>query len=254
MSTGLKPFKQDHRDASFPRTFGSATSFADELNLDKAFSFPDQNALGLPEACTGFTQSELCEDEDGVQYDPAYTYKKTLFMMGAKDGEPCDIRQSLKSTMVYGVQAPGETDQQAEQRRRGSYFNVVDKSDLDYFDDVRSALTINKRTISFATPWYSEWNSAGPSGILPMPWSASIGGHNLKICGWKEINGAPHLIWKTWQGPGYRFVSRETFNAIMPKSLAFTLVPYDGGYYYAVKLALLETVLSYCRALLGKLL
>lgn len=245
--TGLKPFKKDHRDRSFPATFGSTTDFPRELDLDAGFGFPDQDALGFPEGCTGFTQSEICQDLDKRKYNPDYTYKKTLMMMNAPAGSPCDIRQSLKSTIVYGVQSGTETDEQAGTHRRGAYYNVVDETALDSFDDIRSALVKTNSSISFATPWYDEWNH---NPIILKPWSKSIGGHNLKISGWRYMGGEPYLLWKTWQGGDYKLVSRETFNALMPQALAFTIAPYHEGDFYRVKLAMLETVLSYLRILL----
>src|SRR5882672_11558338 len=106
MKHGVTPLKPDHRDYSFKRTFGTVApqTLPDEYNCDAVFGFPDQNAEGYPYGCTGYCQSELCQDEDGTRYKPDYTYHKTQFMEGTVGQEVgCDMRDSLKSTIVYGL-------------------------------------------------------------------------------------------------------------------------------------------------------
>lgn len=261
MNSGVRPVRKDHRDRSFPRTFGSTTAFPDELNLDAGFGFPDQNADGRPDGCTGYAQTEICQDEDAIRYDPGFTYDKTRMMEGTYP-QPvgCDIRESLTSLIAYGALGLGETtEEQAGYHRRGAYYNVVDSPDLDAFDDVRSAIITNRRSVSVATPWFSEWEQT-TLGVVPMPSSSPVAFHNWKICGWKQILGRTYLIGKSWQGPnygdhGYHYVSRETFNAVMEMagSAAFTVRKADSGDYVRVKLAILTTVLSYVRVLLSRL-
>lgn len=261
--SGVFKLLPDHRDFSYPRTFGAVASFPDELNLDAAFSFPDQDADGLPYGCTGYAQTEICQDEDKAEYQPGFTYDRTRMMEGTLSQEiGCDIRDSLKSTIVYGVLGKKEnTAEEAGYHRRGVYYNVVDSPNLDAFDDVRSAILTNNRSVSVATPWFSEWEDIGSGGLVPLPSKPPVSYHNWKICGWKMLAGQPVLIGKSWQGPnygdhGYHYVSRAVFNAVMKMdgSGAFTVrraVPDD---YARVKLAILTTVLSYLRLMLMSLI
>lgn len=124
---GTSPVRKDHRNYSFNRTFGTTLQLPDEYNVDAGFGFPDQNAEGYPYGCTGYTQSELCQDQDGARYKPPYTYGKSLFMEGEEGQQVgCTITDSLKSLIVYGPQGIDETtDQQAATHRRGQYFDVL---------------------------------------------------------------------------------------------------------------------------------
>lgn len=261
--SGVYPVLPDHRDYSYPRTFGAVTVFAENMNLDAGFGFPNQDKDGYPYGCTGYAQSEVAQDEDKIKYYPWYPYNKTRVMEGTwPEDVGCDIRDSLNSTIVYGLLADGElTDEQAGYHRRGAFYNVVDSPDLDAFDDVRSAIVTNNRTVSVATPWFPEWEGQLNLGIVPFPLSKPTSYHNWKICGWKTIAGQPYLIGKSWQGPeygdgGYHYVSRDTFNYIakMDGFGAFTLRKADAGDYQRVKLAILEQVFSYIRLWFSKLL
>ena len=255
MPSGALPLKPDHRDFSFPRTFGAVSplKFPKEYNCDAGFGFPNQVKEGYPNGCTGYTQSEICQDEDKKKYDPAFTYKKTLFMMDYPDGYPCDIRTSLKSTLVYGLSDGDELT--AVTNRRGKYFNVIDSPELDAFDDIRNALWLNHdkgRSVSIGTPWMAEWNFVGKSGKIPSKFrfTGRESWHNWKICGWKEIDGEPYLMGKTWQGnvgdKGWLYFPREVINNVMEISGtgAFTVAKATSADVETIKLPLLEHLIS----------
>lgn len=263
---GTRPIARDSRDYSFRRTFGAVASgeLPDSYNCDAGLTMPDQNADGYPMGCTGYTQAELCTDEDGVIYRPDFTYKKTLYMENASMGSGCDIRDALKSTIVYGVQRQDETtDAQAVAHHRGQFFNV-DKT-TDYFEGIRNALWSNrlsKRSVSIGTPWFQEWH-ATQKGIIETKFAYSgnpddYPWHNWKISGWKTINGAPYLIGKTWQGKnygdsGFAYFSRQTINDVMAikGTAAFTLAQADPGNIQTVRLFTLQTILTYLYRILG---
>lgn len=280
--SGITPVLPDHRNLSFPRTFGSVSpeTLPDEYSCEAGFSVPDQNADGLPFGCSGYSQSELCQDEDGVRYSPEYTYRKGQLLDGTLGQEVgVTLKKSLKSLVVYGA-LPGDVlftdatdtalDQVAGPQRRGRYFEVEDKTELDSFDDVRSALWLNrqaKRPVSVGTPWFIEWgvpNPGGLNGILPdfyyngnpnnYPW------HNFKVSGWKQINGQSYLVGKPWQGPnygdkGYVYFSREVFNKVMKirETGAFTVARATPADLQRVTLSILETIVSYLRLILSRL-
>lgn len=241
---GLRPIEKRKTNYSFPRTFGAVQPpvFPDYYNTDAGFGFPNQNADGLPNGCTGYAQSELCQDEDKVLYKPYFTYDKTLFIEGSKNGEPCNIYDSLDSTRVYGVQRDTETtDEEALKHKRGQYYQVERTNGLDYFDALRSALWVNRganRSISIGSPWYPEFQNPIKGIVNTVDtengWDV-FSGHNYKICGWKTIGGKPYLIVKPWCGPfygdeGFAYFSREVINKLfnVPGVAAFTLAQWDG--------------------------
>lgn len=253
---GVLKIKPDHRNYS-AHTFGATFAFPTELNLDAGFGFPDQNALGLPEGCTAFAQSELCQDEDKAQYQPKYTYEKTIFMMGIPDGQPCDMPTSLKSTKVYGVLGKDETtDLEASKHIRGAYYQV--EKNGDWFDGIRSAMTLNKCSVSVATQWFGSFERVGKDGIVSNIFSTDFSWHNYAVKGWKIINGETYLIVKSWQGSffgddGYCYFSRSVINRLLEVSGsgAFIVAPYDPSNVQTVKLGILQTILSYFYRLLA---
>lgn len=272
IKNGTQPARKDYRDFSFKRTFGAfpaRTVFPDELNVDRGFGFPDQNADGYPYGCTGYTQVALCEIEDGTQYQPSYTYNKTLFMEGNFGKQiGCDIRDSLKSTIVYGVlpktdPQDKDADSKASLYIRGNYFNVIDSwNQTDAFDDVRTVILTGNQSVSVGTPWFPEWENVGADGILSVPSFdlSSASWHNWQILGWKQINNQPYLIGKSWQGPGYgdggyHYISRELFNKVMGTSgaAAFTVAEAQPGDIKTIKLDIISTILSYCVMWLEKM-
>lgn len=241
-SHGLKPIENRKANYSFTRTFGSVSpiNLPDYYSSDAGLGFPDQNADGFPEACTGYTQSRLCSDEDKVLYKPYFTYDKTLQIEGGTLGDPCSIYDSLKSTIVYGVQKDTEsTDTEAVMHKRGQYYQIQPTLSLDWFDAIRSTLYVNRganRSVSIGTPWFPEWNHTQRGVVLnPTTPVQGLSWHNWQVVGWKTIGGEPFLIGKTWQGTsygdeGYAYFSRETINKVMKLdgTGAFTLAQWDG--------------------------
>jgi hypothetical protein len=255
---GTQPVRPDHRNFSLNRTFGAVAQLPDSYLVDAGFGFPDQNADGLPYGCTGYAQSELCQDEDAAHYSPSYTYLKTRLMEGtAGQNVGCSITDSLKSTIVYGVQEPTEnTDLQAGTHRRAQYFQV-EAVGTDMFTAIQQALILNegeKRSVSCGTPWMREWETA-PNGILhDFVFTGNEPWHNWKICGWKQINGQPYLIGKSWQGTsygdgGWHYLSRDLCNKVFALSgtAAFTVRKATAADVQTVKLTIFSTILSYLR-------
>jgi hypothetical protein len=269
IKSGVNPVKKDHRDYSFHRTFGALTpTFTDALNLDAGLTMPDQDADGLPYGCTGYASDDLCTDEDKIIYYPKSTYDQTLMMEGITPSDPnfekvgCDVRDSLNSTIVYGLQAVGETGSQALNHRRGAYYNVDLAQGMDWFDSLRNCLVLNQRSISIATPWYPTWETTN-QGIIKAPNSYDTtfaSWHNWKVCGWKTINGVVYLIGKSWQGKSYGdgglcYFPREVINQLMTiqGTGAFTLTPYTNQMAQRVILTLWEYVGSYLRLIANKI-
>lgn len=283
IQNGLKPIKRNSKrwyptDLSFHRNFGGITplEFPREFSVDLGITMPDQNAIGLPLGCTGVTQNELCTDQDGIVYDDyEYTYRKTLELEGVYElnKQGCDIRNSLKIICTLGPKTKEEGDEDGEKKARGAYY-AIESSKFDWFDSFRSVMLTNhqnnntKCAISIGTPWFQEWNSqsVGNNGIVPSVFvyngdPYSISWHNWAIKGWKEINGKPYLIAKTWQGKnygntGWSYYDRETINAVMKIRYtgAYTVAPRDASNIQTVRLTLMEVIIRLCQNAIDLLL
>lgn len=257
----------DHRDIAYHRTFGSVATPLPlmEYNYDAGFGMQDQNADGLPNGCTGYDNTEVAQDFDRVQYKAVYTYEKTLEMQGLPIGSPCDMRKSLESTIVYGVQKGDETtDLQAETHRQGPYLNVELVAGMDWFDSLRLALRNNtNRSVALATPWFQEWESTPSTGCVTSLFV--IGDvdnqewHAHKFCGEKVIDGVPYIMDKSWQGSkigdrGWLYFDRTAVNRLMAISgtEAFIRLPVGMLTVQTIKLDILETIFSYIGMYLAK--
>ena len=244
MNNALIKNRVDHRDWDFHRTFSGTElpNLPDELNVDAGLWMPDQNKSEInfnnppmPYGCTDYTSNDLCADQDGVLYNPAFTDSITH----ANTSGGSDVRTSLLTTVKNGTQTRGGSIV-----KRTGVFNVQKYDILDYFDSIRYAMlpTLGeKRSVSWGTPWFTLWEALARSGqsIMPIPditTANSISWHNSKFCGWKTINGIPYLINKSWQGTtigdnGFLYFSREVVNAVMEiqGTCAFTVTKLTNG-------------------------
>lgn len=261
-SYGAKPTPLDKRDYSHQQTFGSTTprKWPSEFILDRSDFFPDQNTDGFPFGCTGYTQADNGSNRDGVQYKPGFVYEKTCLIEGHPADQGCDIRNSFKATRVYGMQTIAETtDEEALQHRGGLYLNIYDDGPLDFFDAARDALIKHSVPLSCGTPWFPEW--ALPGQVLSdfyydgNPYH--YGWHNWAIKGWKDINGQPMLLVKSWQGrfgnDGWQYINRDVFNKAMliRGSALFYQLSAQPGDIYRIKLDIFETVVLFIYRMLG---
>lgn len=246
---GLEPIKRRKTNYSHTRTFGTVTDtgqFPVEYNADAGFSVPDQNADGYPNGCRGYTQNELCQDQDRVPYKSSFLNEKTRLAEGTDQVEAGPIYTSLEVACTYGLQRDIEqTDADALKHKRGRYFDVDKAPGFDWFDTFRSTLWIGRIagiSISFGSPWFPELQRPAGGVVREIdvvrggshPWDV-YAGHNWKICGWKTISGEPYLIGKPWCGKdygdgGFLYLSREAFNRLMivPGVGGFTVRKWDG--------------------------
>lgn len=262
MKHGVLPNPYDLRDYSHERTFGTTdpATLPSEYNGDLGLDFPDQNADGYPNGCTGYTQAETGQDEYRKGFEPPFTYEKTLLIENAPPNSPCLVRDSMKATSVYGLKPRGMQESAALSYKRGAYFDV-DKVG-DYFDGARTALWLNsdsRRTLSVGTPWvWGDFvDATGILAKLPLKISSSAPWHNYKVCGWKTINGQVYLVIKAWCGPkwgdkGYGYVSRETFNRLMDISGTFMYLQRNaiGTDVQTIKVDILELILDFAKRIL----
>lgn len=265
MRSGARPTALDTRDRSYHRSFGTTLpkKFPQYFSVDLGKTMPDQNADGLPFGCTGYTQSDNGGNEDAAIYKPEYLYQKTCLIENHPTDQGCDIRSSLKAAKVYGLQGLAETtDQEAETHRRGPYYNIYDDGGMDWFDSIRTALMDHKVGISAGTPWFPEWEYP-QNGIVTQNFVYDgnpdhYNWHNWAIVGFKDIDGWPHLVGKSWQGPGYgdkgfHYLDRATTNKVLEirGSVTFFTTKATPNDVYTIKVSILETVLDFLYRILG---
>lgn len=261
INSGVNKVIPDHRDFSHTGTFGalSPETFPESCDTDNGVSNPDQNADGRSNSCRAYTQSEICYDEDKSPYKVSYTDEKQCLIEGISVGSPGDIRASLKSTLVYGVQAPTEkSDMEAFQHRRGSYYQIEQAP--DFFDGIRSVLA-KGLSVSMASPWYENFNLPDDYGIVNKPFPGyKYSMHNFKICGWVTIAGIPYLKIKPWIGPqfgvnGFCYFSREVVNFLLDQTFtgAFVLDRFEPKTKSVVLYTTWEVLLGYCYRILSML-
>lgn len=261
MNHGTRPTPLDHRDYSYHRTFGGLTPvFPENFSADQRLTNPNQDADGLFQACTGYTQTDNQNDEDILIYDPAYTYSRTCYMEGHDENTGCDVRTSLKSTQVYGYNRKDApvTDLPVD-RKGGAFYNIYDDGGMDWFDSIRTAVLKEKKGASIGSPWFVEW-AVPQNGVLTSqfvydgnPYHYSW--HNWAIKGWKTVDGVPYLLGKSWQGRGFDLLSREAINKVMEirGSVAFIQAKSKPSDIRTIKIGTIEYLLIFLYRLIGKM-
>lgn len=265
MQRGLKPIpKKDPRTYSFHRTFGAVSTLVipQEFNFDQTGIFPDQNADGLPNACTAYATTGMASNTDHTNYDDKrFTYENTKKLMGVVGDVPCDIMEALKSATVYGVRHKGENEQSALTNRQAPYF-YIERLNGSFFDGLVSAMWKKQGTLSVGSAWLPEFETVGPSGIIPpfvVPQNFSEG-HNWECCGVKLIGGEPHIICKSWQGThfgdkGYCYFSKSQIDALldMSGSGAFGQVHATPEDIKTVQLSLFSAIIDFIKQIIRAL-
>lgn len=263
---GMKRALVNLKARSYTRSFGLTTPQPlppRTYTYDKGLSTPDQNADGLPYGCTGYAQSHVASNEDGVLYDPRQTYVHTCLRENHDITLPCTIDNSMAIGSAFGMWKPGETDDSiAGGRRRGKPFRVERISGMDWFDSFRSVLRSSGKSISTGTIWFREWEST-QNGILTSdfvysgnadqyPW------HNYEISGEKVIDGVPYLEILSWQGPnyglgGFVYLDRKGFNRSFDiwGTVGDVQGPYAPQDIQYVRLEILQFIVYYLGRILG---
>lgn len=263
MKNTVTPIKRkDHRMYDFHRTFGTINTIVPNFNFDTLGLKPNQTTDGLPEACTSYTNNDTASNEDNTIYDDYdWLYRKTLLMMNANYGEPCDVITSLKASTVWGVKSKVMTETQAV--KRAPYFIV--KESFDYFDGLISGMQIKKGTLSCATPWFRQFEFTNETGITQSPpnWNdlSNASWHAWECCGLKTINSVQYLICKSWQGSvfgdkGYNYFTREQINALLSTRGAgcFAQKKATLADIQSVKMNMIQTCISFIYMIINNLL
>lgn len=245
---GTNPIVDKPTDNSFRKTFGATpvdVASIPDFNLHFG-PVPDQNAIDTdfdsapqPYGCTNVSTCQVGANEDKRRYNR--DFQEGITHANAKGGY--DVRASLQTSIDFGLQAKGESPQDARKHRRPMLFRVG--ANPDFFTGALTAMWLTKRTISTGTPWYTEWSDAATGNIhtydaVTGTYKVSGGGvrtniapvptlpidpyklpwHDWVICGKKTVGGIAHLICEPHQGEnfgdaGFLYFPAATLNYAM---------------------------------------
>ena len=233
-SQGLKKLPIDNRDF----IVGSL------LTLPQPVDLPDQYFVALPleiknqgltDYCSGFASTAVSEDMMKVELDPLYQFMKSKQIEGDLTSFGCDNRSTAQSFVDFGslpqslspytIDTSRDTiinqanwsislDTKASDYKRSSYMFVSEIG--DYFDNIRLAIYKLGDSVFMGVDWCSEW--LGVAGGIIESVGTPVSGHDIKIMGWKTINGQPYLMAQLSSGTnvgagGLFFLSRSAVNA-----------------------------------------
>lgn len=221
ITCGLQKLPDDTRDFEYHKVFGSLKKeYPDHFIVSEPLKIKDQ---GSSDFCTAFALSSVSEDQEKVEINPQFIFAMTrkidnkgIESYGANLRDACkavckfgsieeiyypfpdkDIEDPLERAYVANYKNwPDDVNSFAWEYAKNSFFRV-DKGPYDVFDNLRSALVMNKeynRSIFTGCDWYDEWTSS-KNGIISedIP-KKLIGGHAFKIFGFTKIEDTEYLI------------------------------------------------------------
>ena len=205
----LKKRKADRRDYSHAK---SVKLGADPLQDELLFLTPilDQ---GSAAHCTAYSAVSIRQSETSRVYDPEGQWQEELEMGATEEGT------DLQTQLATGVDK-GFTFQNSSSRgdNASAYFWITKNNGLDIFDSMRRAIQDMKRPLTAGIMWKNEWDNMS-GGIIKDTGQTNLGGHAVKIAGWKQINGIPYLViqnsWGVSMGDnGLFYFPREVANVV----------------------------------------
>ncbi len=236
----LEPLSYDPRDLSLGAVFGTP-DIKQVPKTDWIVNTPlvmkNQDESPGEDFCTGFTVSEVSEDQEGVELCPFFQYSMMCMLRNDYTSWGGDLRLAFKSAEKVGSLAVSDRPFNpnvmtrnsladwntwkelmpfATKHKKASYFKV--DGDYDVFDNIRAnlwAYRLEKRTIGVGAMWRREWINA-PAGVVQKEYKQGGFGHAFKIFGQKVINGEIHLVAQLSNGPigdnGIYYFPREVVN------------------------------------------
>ena len=240
IKAGLRKLSKDSRDLSLGSIFGfqKLEGVPDtDFIVASPFKMKDQ---GDDDFCTGYTVTEVSEDQEGIELDPDFQYAASAKIRGDHESWGMDLRIAFKSAVDYGSLPrsqrpsimegkdrnfranwknwPEECFEQAFPYKKKTFFDVDGRYDL--FDNIRAALwkfKDERRTVGVGAEWRTSWTRS-ENGVIPNDYDKDEEGfgHAFKIFGQKVIAGELHLVAQLSNGPigdnGIYYFKRETVN------------------------------------------
>lgn len=203
----LKKRLASRKDYSHAKTLGvSAVQLPAELLF--LSTIRDQ---GSSEHCTAYASTATRESMKGVAYDPELQWKEEVAIYGGDTGGGVTIETAAATGTKTGFTPFGSLIPQD----KTSAFFWVHKKGLDLFDTLRQTINQIQAPLVAGLDWY--WDFDTPNGIIPNSFTNLLGGHCVKIAGFKQIGGVDYLvIQNSWGEPlgnnGLFYFSREMTN------------------------------------------
>lgn len=193
--------KKDRRNWQFHEVFGQV--IPDVMPDEFSFADPSVNPIQPigDVKCTAYTITDIARAQDKVEYDIDFQFNNTPHTVGG--ASPQD---AFNTPIKVGLEIKGTTSLV----KKPGYFQC-NTGTGDAFDNVSSALWINKTPVGVASYWYKEWII----GLTILPVGKTIVlGHMYEISGRQLVNGVLCLAVEAWTGHTY-YMSREVFNSAM---------------------------------------
>jgi hypothetical protein len=216
--------------------------------LPDSISFPSPVLTQDEEDCTAFAGVATRYNEtNNTVLDPKAFWSKELVFAGITDptyNGGFDIQVPAATAVVQGFPGLNPT----------AYFWITAGGGSDAFDNICNAIFVNQRPLILGMDFYQEYIT--PTGIISDNGVTLLGGHCIKVCGWKQINGQPYLIlqnsWGTGYGDqGFFYLPRAIANRAVAQYGAVQWS--DNNYIKVVQLGFLEALYQNVLALIATL-
>lgn len=179
---------KDSRDLFYSKHYGQTPFFPTELNVDTGTADTIQPAGSV--LCTAITVCDIACDQVGTEY----SYME-LFSRVPSTNEGAEPRKVLSEAVKNGLTPLELAKQGIVEKKWKSYFRA-DEGDLDFFDNIRSALYLAQSPVALCTPWYWGWVSRH---VLTLEENVT-NYHMYSAEGWAVVDGEPMLIIEAWIG------------------------------------------------------
>jgi hypothetical protein len=216
---GLQSLPKDERDFEYEKVFGAiAPEFPESLIVSAPLSIKDQGATDF---CTAYAVTSVSEDQEKIDLNPHYNFKCTRLIDGKDVKEwGANLRDACKAIVKYGSieeqyypfpskdqekdrdfiadpkNWPDTLEHFAWEHAKNSFFRV-DQGSFDTFDNLRTALMMNKdkeRSIVTGCDWYNSWTNSKKGVVSSKKPTSPVGGHAFKIFGFLKIEDTDYLV------------------------------------------------------------
>jgi hypothetical protein len=225
---GWKPQQKDHRDYRYEDRVmlraPEALQPTDITNLVSAVK--DQGQLGACVAHGTTSGFEACQIKAGVVVVLGcrlLVYRDARILGNDFPGDNgCDIRDGIQATVKNGVAPetdwaysisqfddtpPAKAVSDAVKDETTSYYLLDGSSDAQKLANIDNCLCVTKLPVVYGMPVYQQYEEVDSSGIIDMPYGASIGGHCNALFGVTGFTSSDYYItlnsWGTGWGKGY---------------------------------------------------
>lgn len=205
----LKPRKSQSTDYSHHKTvhLGAAPLQDELLFLSPILS------QGNTEHCSAYGAVAIRDSMKQKIYDPEAQWQEELEMGATESGSDVQTTMATGCEKGFVILATTERVDNAS-----CYLWVYKNNGQDLFDSARRALQDAGCPLGTGTLWKNEWD-ASIGGMIETPGATTLGGHFVKLAGFKQINSIPYIVVQNSWGldapgsdNGLYYFPRDVFN------------------------------------------